>query len=127
MTQASSAYTDEKGVALRNPEAVACTSSGAVVAGDTGNGRLVVYRFKDGAFVGGAPVAFGELGRPRRLQIDSKGNVLSLDGKTRRIARAGAGGEFAGFLSMAGVPAVRGFFPTSFKLDGQDNAYILDT
>ncbi len=126
MDPASSAYADEKGNPLKAPEAVACSDSGAVVAGDTGNARLVLFTFKDGAFKGGTEVKADELGRPLRVQIDSKGNVLSLDAKTRRIARFGAGGAFSGFLPMKGVPPARGFFPASFKLDAQDNAWILD-
>ena len=123
---AASAYADEKGTALRGPEGVACTDSGAVIAADTGNGRLVVYAFKNGGFAGGTELRVPELGRPVRLQIDSRGNLLSLDAKTRRIARVGAGGQFLGFLSMKGVPLARGFFPISFKLDAKDFAWILD-
>ena len=123
---ASSAYADQNGVALRSPEGIACTESGAVVAADTGNGRLVLYAFKDGKLAGGAEVRVPELGQPARLQIDSRGDVLALDGKGRRIARIGAGGAFQGFLEMKNVPPANGFFPVSFKLDAADHAWVLD-
>jgi len=122
----SSAYADQNGVALRSPEGVACTGSGAVIAADTGNGRLVVYAFKDGKLAGGAEVRAPELGQPTRLQIDSRGDVLALDRKGRRIARIGAGGAFQGFLAMGNVPPANGFFPISFKLDAANQAWVLD-
>ncbi|HZR10447.1 MAG TPA: NHL repeat-containing protein [Myxococcales bacterium] len=123
---ASSGYADEKGVMLRSPEGVACTDSGTVVAADTGNGRLVLFTFQDGKLVAGRDVRAPELGRPIRLQLDSKGNVLALDGKGRRIARIGAGGAFAGFLQLAGIPQANGFFPISFKIGPADAVYLLD-
>lgn len=123
---ATSAYADANGVALRSPEGVACTDGGAVVAADTGNGRLVSFSFKDGKLVPGAEVRAPELGRPSRLQFDSRGNVLALDGKTRRVVRIGAGGAFKGFVELKGVPPAGGFFPISFKLDSADFVYLLD-
>jgi DNA-binding beta-propeller fold protein YncE len=123
---ASSAYADEKGVALQSPEGVACTDSGTVIAADSGNGRLVVFAFKEGKFAGGTPVSFPELGRPVRLQIDSHGDVLALDEKNRRIVRVGAGGAFQGFVQIQEMPLGKGFFPVSFKLDAADQIYLLD-
>ena len=123
---AGSAYADAKGVALRSPEGVACTDSGTVVAADTGNGRLVTFRFQGGALAPGAEVRAPELGFPTRLQIDSKGNVLSLDGRGRRIVRIGAGGGFAGFVEPSGIPQASGFFPVAFKLDAADRIWVLD-
>jgi len=126
LSPAGSAYGDAKGEPLRSPEGVACTAEGRVVVADSGNGRLLTWAFKDGALVAGAPIKFPELGVPVRLQIDSRGNVLSFDGKTRRIARVGEEGTFGGFLAPKGVPPATGFFPVSFKLDKVDNVYLLD-
>jgi DNA-binding beta-propeller fold protein YncE len=123
---ASSGYADEKGVALRSPEGVACTDAGTVVAADTGNGRLVLFTFRDGKLVPGGEVRAAELGRPTRVQLDSKGNVLALDGKGRRVVRIGAGGAFAGFLQLAGIPQGNGFFPIAFKVGPGDAVYLLD-
>jgi sugar lactone lactonase YvrE len=60
------------------------------------------------------------------VQIDSRGNVLSLDERTRRIVRVSEHGKFAGFISPKGAPAGQGYFPVSFKLDAADALYILD-
>ncbi len=123
---AGSAYADASGAALKAPEGVACAGKGYVVGADTGNGRLVTWTFKDGALTGGAPIRFPELGAPARVQIDSKGNVFSLDQRTRRIVRVGEQGTFAGYVQPKGVPAASGFFPVAFKLDSADNFYLLD-
>lgn len=127
LDRGSSAYADAKGAPLRSPEGVACNDSGTVVAADTGNGRLVIFSFKDDKLVPVAEVKAPELGRPARAQIDSKGNVLALDMQTRRVARIGAGGAFAGFVELQGIPpAAAPFFPISFKVDRADAVYLLD-
>jgi hypothetical protein len=120
------AYGDAKGVALKAPQGVACTAEGRVVLADSGNGRLLAYSLKDGALAAGGEIRFPELGTPVRLQIDSRGNLLSLDGRTRRIVRVGEDGKFGGFVTPRGVPPAAGYFPISFKLDAKDNLYILD-
>jgi sugar lactone lactonase YvrE len=61
-----------------------------------------------------------------RVQIDSRGNVLVLDSKTRRIVRVGETGRFGGFLTPSGVPGGERWFPVSFRLDGSDRVYVLD-
>ena len=122
----SVAYGDAKGDPLKSPGGVACTAEGRVVLADSGNGRLLAYAFTDGALVAGAAIKFPELGVPVRLQIDSRGNLLSLDAKTRRIVRVGEEGKFGGFVAPKGVPPAAGFFPVSFKLDKADNLYLLD-
>ncbi len=120
------AYGDATGDALKSPEGVACTAEGRVVLADSGNGRLLTYTFTDGSLVAGNAIKFPELGVPVRLQIDSRGNLLSLDAKTRRIVRVGEEGKFGGFVVPTGVPPAAGFFPVSFKLDKADNLYLLD-
>jgi hypothetical protein len=96
-----------------------------VIVADTGNHPLLAYSFKDGALAPGAVSAFPELGAPSRVQIDSRGNVLSLDSKTRRIVRVGEDSRFGGFVTPKGLPG-RGFFPISFKLGPRDDLFILD-
>ena len=122
----SVAYGDAKAGALKAPQGIACTAEGRVIVADTGNHRLLAYSFKDGALVPGAVFAFPELGSPSRVQIDSRGNVLALDSKTRRIVRVGDDGRFGGFVTPKGVPAGKGYFPVSFKLGPRDELFILD-
>lgn len=125
LSHAASAYAGG-GLALKAPEAVACTDNGYVVVGDTGNHRLLQYTFANGKLAFGRAFAFAELGTPARVQIDRAGNVLSLDSRTRRIVRVGQDGGFAGFVEMKGVPPEKGFFPVAFKLDAAGAIYVVD-
>jgi sugar lactone lactonase YvrE len=119
-----SIYVDAAEVPLRNPEGVACDERGAVVIADTGNARLLTYTWKDGALEGGTQVKVSQLGHPVRVQIDSKGFVLALDRKERRIVRLDASGKFAGYLEPRGASSPVSV--SAFKLDGADAAYLLD-
>lgn len=122
---AGSVYRDDLEVGLRFPEGVACTEAGAVVVADSGNGRLVRYTWREGRLAGGSSVTVSQVPYPTRVQIDSKGNILVLDRKARRIARLDMAGTFVSFLEVkgpSGAPAAVG----AFKLDGQDNAYVQD-
>lgn len=116
-------YTDVADVALRSPEGVACDDRGALVVADTGNARLLVFRWKDGALEGGTQVKLAQLTYPVRVQIDSKGFVLALDRRTRRIVRVDAKGAFAGAVDPKGASLV---MPVAFKLDEADRLYVLD-
>lgn len=117
-------YIDAKEGALRAPEGVGCSASGYVVVGDTGNARLVMYQYKDSKLSGGTELKLEQLPSPLRIQIDSKGDVLVLDGKTRKIVRVSASGGFGGFVEPKGLKGevVAG----SFKLDAANNLYLLD-
>jgi DNA-binding beta-propeller fold protein YncE len=117
-------YADVADVALRRPEGVACDDKGALVVADTGNARLLVYTFKDGALAGGTQVKLSQLPHPIRVQIDRKGFVLVLDRRARKIVKVDAKGEFAGYLEPQGATAQ--VTPAAFKLDAQDNVYVLD-
>lgn len=118
-------YADAAGVALRNPEGVACDDRGDVVIADTGNARLLTFTWKDGALDGGAQVKLAQLPYPVRVQVDSKGFVLVLDGRSRRIVKVDAKGEFAGNVEPRGAssPAVT---PAAFKIGMGDVLYVLD-
>jgi len=117
-------YADSADVALKSPEGVACDDRGAVVIADTGNARLLTYRWKDGALEGGTQVKLAQLSYPVRVQIDSKGFVFALDRRARRIVKVDAKGEFAGFVEPQGASSP--VTPSAFKLDASDNMYVLD-
>ncbi len=122
----TSIYEDDKNRPLKEPEGVACTDDGRLVVADTGNGRLLNFAFRGGLVSGGSEVKIAQLPYPVRLQLDSKGNVLVLDRKMRRIGRVDGKGAFLGYLEVKGVANPAAVIPGAFKVDGSNNLYLLD-
>jgi hypothetical protein len=59
------------------------------------------------------------------VDVNSKGEIFALDGKSRRIGRVAASGDFLGYVAPAGEG--QGIIvPRSFRIDRSDNLYILD-
>jgi streptogramin lyase len=121
-----SVYIDAKEAPLRGPEGVGCDDQGAFVVADTGNARLLTFTWKDGAVSGGAEVKVPQLLSPVRVQIDSKGNVLVLDRRAKKIARLDVKGAFAAWIELKPAAGAVAAIPASFKLDAADNVYVLD-
>ncbi|RII25758.1 MAG: hypothetical protein CXR31_12140 [Geobacter sp.] len=117
---------DAKEGMMKSPQGVACTSDGAFFVADTGNGRLLTYTFKDDAVKGGGEIKVPQMTSPLRLQLNSKGEIYVLDGKSRRILRLSPQGSFLGYLDIQGLPAGAAPVPNSFKIDAKDNIYVLD-
>ncbi len=115
----------KEGVPLRAPQGVACDSAGNVVVADTGNQRLVLYGFREGRVAGGTQVKLSQLTYPTTLQIDSKGTILALDAKARRIVRVDLKGSFQGMMEIRNAGAGN-LVIGGFKLDPADNVYVLD-
>jgi len=114
---------DSKGGALARPEGVACTTS-TIVAADTGNGRFVVYELGDRTLIPKTEFQIAELPYPIRIRMDGKGELLALDGKSRRIGRVGLDGGFKGIVPVdaaAPSPVVR-----SFAVGPDGDLYVLD-
>jgi sugar lactone lactonase YvrE len=122
----TSIYFDEKGASFKNPEGVACNDSSTLIVGDTRNGRLLRYTVEDRTVKPAGEIRAPQLPYPIRVQMDSKGDIFALDGKQRRIARFGAGGQFKDYVNPEGAPSPATFIPRSFKIDRNDNLYILD-
>jgi NHL repeat len=120
-----SVYADEKGVGLRNPEGVACNDKALLVVGDTGNGRLVRFTFQEGSVKGGTEIRVPQLLYPIRVQVNSKGDIFALDGKSRRIVRLGPDGTFKGYVTAEGA-SPSAMVPRSLKIDREDTIYVLD-
>jgi hypothetical protein len=119
-------YQDEKEVPFKAPEGVACNDAGDVVLADSGNGRLVVFRWVGGSLSLGTELKVPGLGYPRRVQLDSKGNILVLDSRARKILRFDAKGVAKGSIEVkAGASALQSL-PTAFKLDAADNVHVVD-
>jgi sugar lactone lactonase YvrE len=120
----TSIYADAKGVGLKVPEGVACGEKFVVVA-DTGNQRLVRYGYDGAVVTAEADFPLGK-STPILLQSNSKGDLYFLDGRERRIGVLNATGERVGFLNPKSTPSAKEIVPKSFRIDGNDNIYILD-
>ncbi len=121
-----SIYFDEKGGGMKQPEGVACSEKGLLIVGDTGNDRLLRYILQDRSLKAGAEIKVQQLSNPIRLQMNSKGEIFALDGKKRRIIRLNPDGTFKGYVDAEGIPSPSTFVPRSFKIDRNNNIYILD-
>lgn len=122
----SSIYFDAAGKGLKWPEGVAYSEKAFLIVSDTGNGRLLKYTFQDNILKGGDELKVPEVSYPLRVQINSAGDIFVLDGKQRRIARVGSDGNFKQYLEPAGIPSPAALVPRSFKIDRNDNIYLLD-
>jgi len=117
-------YVDGKGAGIKQPEGVSCRGNVLVVA-DTGNGRLLRYTIAGDNWTPGGEIVLPQLPSPIRVDVNSKGEIFALDGKSRRIGRVAASGDFLGYVAPAGD--VQGaVVPRSFRIDRNDNLYLLD-
>jgi len=118
--------TNQESTALKTPEGIACDDQGLVVVADTGNGRILRYRFRDKTISNDLPaIQLPDLTLPTRTQLNSKGEIFVLDRKTRRIMRLTPQGEFHGYLEPTGLPS-GSYVPRSFFIDRNDAIHVLD-
>lgn len=111
---------------LKAPEGLACTERGYLVVGDTGNRRLLLFNVREGRVSGGEEIVLPQLTAPVRVQVDSRGNILALDGKTHRVVRIASNGAFGGFVEPAGMPGLANVVVGAFKVDAKDTVSLLD-
>jgi len=116
---------DGKGVKLLHPEGVAYRDKTFVVA-DTGNGRLLRFVLTRGELDGGLVIVIPQAARPMQVHFSSKGEILVLDGQSRRIVRLDAEGKVLGMVQPQGVPGGSTLMVRAFALDAEDNLYLLD-
>ncbi len=119
-------YFDDRGGGIKQPEGIACNDKSLLVIGDTGNDRLLRYTLEERSLKAGAEIKVPQLSSPIRVQINSKGEIFALDGKKRRIVRINPDGSFKGYVDPEGMPSPAAFVPRSFKIDRNDNIYVLD-
>ncbi len=124
LRQLAPIYVDGKGQGIRQPEGVACRGSSLVVA-DTGNGRLLRYTIAGDAWTPAGEIVLPQLPYPIRLDLNSKGEILALDGSSRKVARVAPSGEFLGYVAPPGDVG-GAFVPRSVRVDRGDNVYLLD-
>jgi len=120
----TSIYIDGQGNQLRFPEGVACNEKYFFIA-DTGNNRLLRYSYNDETVMPDAAFPV-EKGYPIKIEVNSKGNLYFLDGKDHRIGIMSSTGDSQGFLEPKSLPTSVDIIPKSFKIDSEDNFYILD-
>jgi streptogramin lyase len=126
LTFEQAVYQDDRDAPLLGPEGIACGDSGAVVVADTGNARLLRFSSADGRLSGGREVKLPQLTVPTRVELDRAGGALVLDAKSRRIVRVAANGSYAGTVEPKGLPGSSTVNPGSFKVDADDNVWVLD-
>lgn len=117
-------YWDVKEKPIKQPEGVACGAAGEVTVADTGNGRLLKYTVVEGSVRGGTEVKLAQLPVPFRLQYAKDGSLVALDRKSRRLVKVTAAGGFGGYLDVK--DADRDVVVGGFKLDSDDNLFVLD-
>jgi sugar lactone lactonase YvrE len=122
-----SVYSDENGVPLKQPEAVACSEKSFFVVADTGNGRLLRYTLSENNPEPNAvEITVPELVYPIRIRLNSKNEILVLDGRQRRFVRLTPEGQFIDYLVPSGFSSASSYVPRSFSIDKNDAIYILD-
>jgi hypothetical protein len=119
-------YTDEKGGGLKYPDGLACGGAGSLIVADSQNNRIVRYTMQDGNVTGGTEIKIPQLSFPIKVQVNSKGEIFVLNGKPLRLLRLSPEGQFIGYLDPADLPAPSSFVPKNFRIDAEDNIYILD-
>ena len=119
-----SVYMEKTGLALNQPEGVACSDQYFIVA-DTGNNQLVRYSITDQTMVPEVTFPLDKIS-PIIAEINTKGEIYLLDGKTRTVVKVGKNGQVKGRIVPKGVPGSKTYMPRSFKLDEDDNLYLLD-
>lgn len=117
-------YVDSKGGGIRHPEGVGCGGNSTLVVADTGSARLLTYAISAETAAVKGEFALAQLPYPIKAQVNSGGDIVALDGKSRRIVRISSTGEFKGFIDIGGVTG--SVVPRSFRIGPEDALYIID-
>lgn len=123
---AGALYADEKGTALSVPQGVGCGGGSTFVVADSGNGRVLRFEISGALIQTKGEVALRELPYPIRADLDAKGELIVLDGKSRRIGRVRADGQFAGWIDVPAAQGAPGAEVRSFALDPSGRLFVLD-
>lgn len=121
-----SVYADDKEVGLNQPLGIACSDEARFAVADTGNKRVLLFKFDGSALSLLQNIKSGELPDPVKVAFDPQGGLVVLDGKARRLARVNDEGKFLRYIEPKGMPDGRTVIPKSFSLDSQGNIFILD-
>jgi len=123
----ASIYRDMEGRGLNRPQGVTCNNTGSeIVVADSGNDRLVRYSFENDTLSGGATIRPEGLSNPLTVRLNSKGEILVLDGQHLALMRLDPEGKAAVSIEPKGIPAPSRVVPKSVAVDGDDRIYVLD-
>jgi len=104
LQHAATLYADDKGVPLRFPQGVGCRAGEILLVADSGNGRILRFRVSGAMALTIGEVKLAEIPYPTRVDGDPAGNLVVLDGKSRRLARVKPDGSFGGFIDIPAQP-----------------------
>jgi len=126
LQHAATLYADDKGIPLRFPQGVGCRAGEVLLVADSGNGRIVRFQVSGAMARTMGEVKLAEVPYPTQVDGDPAGNLVVLDGKSRRLARVKPDGTFGGFIDIPAqphgpAPAVRAF---AWAADG--HLFVLD-
>jgi DNA-binding beta-propeller fold protein YncE len=114
-------YTDAKGAPLFRPEAVAFGAGGTLAVAEPERGAILIYKATPEGPMAVSDLAVAEAPYPIRLRVTSKGELLVLDGRSKKIVRVSAAGEAQGSIETGKSPGIR-----ALAIDARDNLYVLD-
>jgi len=122
-----SIYSDERNMALRQPEGVAGNDASDLIVADTGNGRLLRYTFENRQLASKVQeIRAPQIDYPVKLQLNSRGEIYVLDRKRKRIVRLSPQGVFKNDLNLKESSPSGPIAPRNFHIDRKDNIYVLD-
>jgi len=119
-----SIYIDAEGNGIQGPQGIGC-DGGSIVVADTMNGRILIYDVGIESIEPRGEVSSPQLAFPLRVSFLSNGDILVLDGRSRRIGRVTKEGELRGFLEP-GDDDGESFTPRSFAVGPDDRVFVLD-
>lgn len=124
LRHAASLYLGAEEIPLSVPQGVGCGTGDSFLVADSGNGRVLRAEVSGALARVTGSIKLPEIAYPIRVDDDASGNLVILDGKSRRLARVSADGTFAGWID---VPAAEGSAAPvirTFALDAQQGSVL---
>lgn len=110
----STLYADAQGVPLSSPQGVGCGAGDTILVADSGNSRVLRVEVSGVLSRVIGVVKLPEISYPIHVDGDASGNLVVLDGRSRRLVRVRADGSFGGWIDVpqaegASAPVIRSF------------------
>lgn len=120
----AAAYADSAGAPLSDPRGVAC-GEGVVAVADS-DGRIALYDTTGKTLRASGVFTPRETPIPVAAAFDPKGDLLVVDGRSRRIVRVSRAGEAKGSFEAPAGPDGRQAVPRAIAVDREGRIYVLD-